>query len=75
MVQHTDLIEDIEMVQNSYSTTSIHQLYIVHVFFFVVVRMRSVEIGHNFFFRGLKWVGRYWSTQRIDTIRTVLVFS
>lgn len=34
MVQETDQIEDIiQMVQYSYSTTSIHQLYIVRFFF------------------------------------------
>lgn len=37
MIQQTDQIEDIiQMVQYSYSTTSIHQLYIVRFFSFVL---------------------------------------
>lgn len=65
MVRQTDPIEDIiEMVQYSYSTTSIHQLYIVRLFLFLLlsfflVRMRS-GIGHCFFFSGVwrgEWVG------------------
>lgn len=51
MVQETDPIEDIiQMVQYSYSTTSIHQLYIVR-FFFPLLYFQGVSgsrLGHHY---------------------------